>query len=144
VPNYHYRCTNPVCMDEFMTFQSIKTAPLTDCQECKSSDYKLEKVLYACTAFVKNEPKTVGLAAERNSQRMGHNEIHERECKLKEQKELAREVAQAEVAAKLPKGASLMTKPKGFDLPEETKKIIKKLSKADEKQKTRYIESGVI
>jgi putative FmdB family regulatory protein len=75
MPNYHYRCTE--CEDEFEIHQSIKDAPLEHCQECNCLD-GLERVIHAAHLFVKAEPKTVGLLAERNTAKMGRYELEDK------------------------------------------------------------------
>ncbi len=75
MPNYHYRCTE--CSHEFEIRQSIKDAPLESCEECNCLD-GLERVIHAANIFIKQEPKTVGLLADRNTAKMGHYELEDK------------------------------------------------------------------
>lgn len=72
---YEYRCE--ACQYEFETKQSIKDKPLKKCPECKKN--KLERLISAPTVFVRQEAKTLGQQADRNTKKMGTYEKEARE-----------------------------------------------------------------
>jgi putative FmdB family regulatory protein len=85
MPNYHYKCKNIDCCDEFQTYQSIKDDSLIHCGECHQDT--LERVLHAATICTKSEPKTLGHLADRNRDKMGRYEYQEKNHKLAERKQ---------------------------------------------------------
>lgn len=70
MPAYDYRCNE--CSHEFETQQSIKDKPLKKCPECKKN--KLERLISAPTVFVRQDAKTLGQQADRNTKKMGRYE----------------------------------------------------------------------
>ena len=81
LPNYHYRCENSFCRNEFQTYQSIKDAPLLQCPECQY--FTLQRVFYAVDINTNSEPKTVGGLADRNARKMGRFQREDKEHQLK-------------------------------------------------------------
>jgi putative FmdB family regulatory protein len=84
LPNYHYICKNESCNDEFETQQSMKSSPLISCDVC--GEETLERVIHAATAFVKGDPKTIGLLAERNTNKMSASQRSEQFAIAEQQK----------------------------------------------------------
>lgn len=80
--NYHYRCVE--CNNEFEISQSIKDAPLEHCQNCNCMD-GLERVIHAPHLFIKGEPKTLGVLADRNTASMGRYELEDKREAHKQQ-----------------------------------------------------------
>jgi putative FmdB family regulatory protein len=72
MPVYIYRCQS--CNHQFEEFQKVAETPLTKCPNCD----KLELVRVICPpilTIVTDEPKTVGMLAERNSKKMSDEEM---------------------------------------------------------------------
>ena len=109
---YTYRCYD--CDYQFDENQSVKDKPLRKCPCCKH--LSIERVIYAPMVFCKREATTIGQLADRNSKKLGRQEVLERDAKKKEQ------------SAKPLAGAR--------------KEINRKISKMTEDQKQRYIENG--
>ena len=133
MPNYHYACKNPVCETEFEIQQSMKDSPLRLCQACKSES--LERVIYAATAFVRGEPKTLGLLADRNTSKMSSMERADKAEADAQHKKAANAAARNELRAK------------GMNIPEPTEgpklpPINKKLADLSPKQAQTYIQTG--
>lgn len=103
MPNYHYQCNDVNCQHEFKINHSIKDDILKKCPKC--NNLTLCTVFYPAHAFVKEEPKTLGLLAERNSQSLGNQGMQEIWAKTEERKQLAKETAYKELTARLPEGA---------------------------------------
>lgn len=111
---YDYQCSSCNSLHEIE--HGIKTTK-KKCPKC--GENKLEKVfLSAPIGFVRQEVTTIGQQAERNAKRLGKNEIQERELKDKEGKKEA--MSQAK------------------------KELYKKLGKADDSKRERYIVDGKI
>ena len=114
MPTYEYKCSS--CEHSFEIVQSMKDKQKRKCPSCKKPN--LKKVLGTPMVFVKGEPQTIGHWADRNTQKMGHYELGDKEGKRKE-------------AAKKDKSI--------FGEGTASKKEIQKMTPA---QKKRYIEDG--
>ena len=72
MPEYEYRCLD--CEHEFSEHQDMKKyKPRKKCPSCNK--HKLQRVLGTFTAFVRDEPTTLGQLAERNNQKFGRYEL---------------------------------------------------------------------
>lgn len=97
MPTYQYRCD--FCSHEFEIKQKYDDKPKKRCPKCKS--HKLYRV-YSAYVAVRNEPKTLGHLADRNTQKMGKYELEnarstlppienpDRKAKRKKQSKLGR------------------------------------------------------
>lgn len=65
MPNYLYRCDS--CNAETEVYQSIKSDPLTKCEQCGGEIYR---VICATPFFIDKEPTTLGHLADRNRDKM--------------------------------------------------------------------------
>lgn len=74
MPLYEYRCQN--CGDKTETPQAYFSTPLTFCKVCKTEG--LERLLSLGTIAVKQEPKTLGHQAYRNTETMSTWELESR------------------------------------------------------------------
>lgn len=73
---YEYKCKD--CSDSIEVIQSIKDNALTHCFKCGSEG--LERVIYGGVhCSVVQEPKTLKQQADRNTKKMGHYELQDRE-----------------------------------------------------------------
>jgi putative FmdB family regulatory protein len=77
---YTYKCYD--CEHQFDTEQSVKDKPLKKCPHCKN--LSIERLIYSPMVFVRQEAKTIGQLADRNSKKLGTGEISERDAKKKE------------------------------------------------------------
>ena len=68
MPNYRYKCKK--CDHLFDVHQSIKDASLSECPQCHN--FALERVICAVWTFIRGEPKTVGLFAERRMSKISN------------------------------------------------------------------------
>jgi putative FmdB family regulatory protein len=98
MPNYKYACSN--CYDEFDIYQSIKAESLTLCSKCNQNT--LYRVICAVCAFVKGDPKTIGVFTERKMSKMSNAEKSELYEQQEIRKEQARVAAHEELTKKLP------------------------------------------
>ena len=80
MPTYEYKCSG--CEHAFELVQSMKDKPKKKCPSCGKN--KLKKVLFPPTVFTKSEPKTIGHWADRNTQKMGHYELGDKDGERKE------------------------------------------------------------
>ena len=72
MPEYEYRCLE--CEYEFSEHLEMKKYKTRKkCPSCNK--HKLQRVLGAFTAFVRDEPTTLGQLAERNTQKFGRYEL---------------------------------------------------------------------
>ena len=95
---YDYKCSG--CNHElFDVQQSIKDKPLVKCDSCGGDT--LERVLFAPTIFVKQEATTIGQLSERNSKKLGRQEVQERTLKDKDSKKTAMKEARREMHSKI-------------------------------------------
>lgn len=81
MPTYEYQCQG--CKSLFDFFQSFSEEPLELCPLCNNHK---PKRLISTPFFHIKEVKDVQTLAEKNSKRIGRQEIQERELKLKEKK----------------------------------------------------------
>lgn len=77
MPSYEYRCSN--CGDEFEEMQPYHSKPLVKCRVCRK--HALERLLSCSLGAVKQDPKTIGHLAERNTSKMSTWEL---ESKIQE------------------------------------------------------------
>lgn len=73
--NYIYECSQ--CNRQHRISHSIKSPPLTRCPDCKTNT--LFRVIHAVTV-IDATPKTLGGYADRQSTKMGHCELEERQA----------------------------------------------------------------
>lgn len=78
----HYTCDD--CEFEEEVEQRISEGFFIKCPNC---DGKLSQVYYSPDAYVYNDPKTLQLLAERNSQKMGRQRCEEETAKHKQEYE---------------------------------------------------------
>lgn len=100
---YGYGCQNcDVC---FEIEQSIKDSPLTEC-ECGGRLHRL--IPHTFNFAVRQDPKTVGHQAHRNTEEMGRYELSDKRELGKIRAAEAKSAGLEELSKKLPKGASLV------------------------------------
>lgn len=108
VITYHYQCNE--CFFQFVRSQSIKDQPLMQCPDCFA--HALQRIYHA-VPIIDNTPKTLGSLAEKNTSTLTSESRDQMWGLQKENKEKAQEAVREELAAKLPPGASIPTRPKG-------------------------------
>lgn len=101
---YMYGCEN--CDLCFEIEESIKDQPLTECLECGGNLHRL--IPRTFNFAVRQDPKTVGHLADRNTREMGRYELEERRVLDKLNKKAAKKAGQEELSKKLPPGASIV------------------------------------
>jgi putative FmdB family regulatory protein len=100
MPLHDYECTK--CGKFFSdVYQKYEDDPLTKCEEC--GEESLQKIFAAPTFFVTQEAKTLGQLADRNSKKMGHREVQERDLKAKEKNKSAMSEAKKELYSNINK-----------------------------------------
>ena len=105
------------------------------CPECETEG--LYRVIHAVHCSVRQDPKTVGAIADRNTSKMSNAHKSEMYEKQEYNKQLARARAREELAAKLPTGASIPNPPSS-----EIPKVDMSLTKLTPQQTEKYIETG--
>jgi aldehyde:ferredoxin oxidoreductase len=93
---YSYKCQSPDCLAEFQVKRSILESPLTVCQFCLRETIVQ---LFSAVSVIDMTPKTLGAAADRNTEKAGRYERQERQKELADAKKRARIEAE-----KLPPG----------------------------------------
>jgi hypothetical protein len=116
---------------------------LRGCPSCLDEN-SLEKILYAVPLLIKNDPKTLGLLADRNNQRFGRNEVEERENLYQEEFRKNKNRALDEFSESLPAGASLPERPNSLAKPpwRNTDKIDTSLANLSKDKAEKYIMTG--
>jgi len=136
MPTYLYRCGNESCCEEFETIRSIKSDYLVTCPKCNRDT--LNVVIHAAHAFVRGEPKTIGMLADRNTAAMSNAQKSELYAKQEHDRIAAKRHMNQEIEARLPEGASI---PK-YD-PHSVEPIDMSLASLTPKQVKKYVEEGV-
>ena len=84
---YEYECGD--CDNKLEIGQSIKDKPISLCDKC--GNYTLSRVISGgITPIVKQEPKTLGQLADRNTKKMGKYELQEKRINHKKSEKNAR------------------------------------------------------
>lgn len=134
---YEYECG--CCHHKFEIQQSIKDNPLKKCDAC--GQHMLERLMFGGQAgFVRQEAKTVGQLADRNSKKMGNYEKQDKAANHKAAEKAAKRRLREEAAAKL--GGTIEHVPDNLPDPIYGKVDHKKLSKMTPKQIDNYILKG--
>lgn len=129
---YHYLCKNESCNEEFETQQSMKDSPLTSCEVC--GEETLERVIHIGHAFVRNEPKTIGLLAERNTQALSPSQRNEQFAIAEQRKYDAKVALRQELIDSGMKDVPAV--------PDKIKAVDKRLAKLTNRQKQIYLDKG--
>lgn len=104
---YVYECQNEDCQFAFEIEQSIKdTHRYKKCQAC--GKFRLERVMYPPTFFVKREPTTIGQLAERDNKKLGKEGVAAKTRKIKAESEQRRRAKIKSIEDKLPSGAKVI------------------------------------
>lgn len=94
MPLHDYECSE--CKAFFSdVYQKYEEDPLTKCEKC--GEESLQKIFATPSFFVKGEPTTLGQMADRNSKKMGKQEVQERDLKRKEETKSAMSEAKKEL-----------------------------------------------
>jgi putative FmdB family regulatory protein len=134
MPVYEYVCDN--CEHTFDLKQGYHDKPKKKCPACKK--HKLRRVFSLAYASVKQEAKTVGHQAQRNTEEMGRYELEEKRAGYKKEKDAAKlaSLKQMGVADKEatelpskktwynPEGKDMVKEHKDLNTPEKAKKFI--------------------
>jgi putative FmdB family regulatory protein len=142
MPTYLYRCKLESCQHEFETYHSIKADYLVNCPHCEQPT--LSVIPFAVGVLVKDEPKTIGSLAEKNTDKLGRYGREDLWAKIDQNKKDAKEAAREELSKKLPSGASLPEIPNspikigGVDI----SKPNPRLNELNKEQKIKYIHEG--
>lgn len=134
---YHYRCEAEGCAFEYEIRQSIKDEPISLCPECNQNT--AQRVIHCGGDFIiKEEPKTLGVLADRNNKKMGKFEKEDKTREIKQKGKKGRKYL-----GKLKEGATQQERPDPNYKPWWRKEAVDKgLAKLTPKEKHTYILTG--
>ena len=125
MPTYEYQCDN--CDHNFEIQQGMEDKPKKRCPQChKMKLYRVVSLLYVS---VKQEPKTLGHAAQRNTEEMGKYELQAKRQQMKMSKDkpklesLKKRGILPQNATELPERQKPWYNPEGTDLTKELKTV---------------------
>jgi len=135
MPTYVYQCSFDDCGKQFEIYHSIKSDYITKCPSCLEESLK---VVIQAAQIVINEPRTVGMLADRNTAAMSTSKRSELYEKTKKDKILAKKIMNEELQQRLPKGINLINQGN-----EDIEPVDLKLASLTPAQTKKYIEEGI-